>query len=497
MHRFVPVIAALVFTLSLFAGDVPLTNWPVPGGGGKVSSNADVSSGSIFVAVAPCRAVDTRLPAGLHGGPAISAGATRHFVIPTSPCTSIPSQASAFSLNVTILNYSASVAGSITVYPGGSTRPAIATVNFGGGHPISNAVVVGASTDGGISVYATHYTDVIIDVNGYYADGPTVLNPSANLVVQATVSDSGAIVGNNRAYTGTVYGVMGNLFSTGATNGSAGVAGYAPNGVSHGVKGTTDSGYNGAVGVFGITYQPVTGNSVPPVGIRGDSDMSYGVVGYSSHSSYAGVAGVSVNTLGATGNYGILGASSYGVFSGGNFAATGTKAFVDPHPTDATKVIRYVALEGPEAGTYFRGRGRIRGGKAVIEVPESFRLTTEAEGMTVHLTPVGGFAQLAVMQESLDGIVVQATRDVEFTYIVHGVRRGYAGFEAIGPGDEFRPRSAADTLPSHLNEEQKRRLVENGTYTSDGTVNLDTATRLRWDEAWREKVEKAREPRQK
>jgi len=31
--------------------------------------------------------------------------------------------------------------------------------------------------------------------------------------------------------------------------------------------------------------------------------------------------------------------------------ATGTKNFIEPHPTDASKKIRYVSLEGPEAGS--------------------------------------------------------------------------------------------------------------------------------------------------
>ncbi len=492
MHRFATVVFAVVLALATLADDVPLKNWAVPSGG-KVASQGDISRSSVFVAVTPCRVLDTRRPTGLFGGPAFSAGTIRHYVIPSGPCTGIPVP-SAYSLNVTVLNYSGT--GSATVYPLGATPPPIATVNFGNGQPVANAVVVGCSIDGAISVYASASTDVILDINGYYSDGTDPLNPNTNLVVQTSISDSAAIVGTNRAYTGTVYGVMGTLFSTGATNGSAGVMGYAPNGVSHGVKGITDTGYDGAAGVFGFTWQPVTSVASRPVGIRGDSDLGYGVLGYSSHSNHGGVRGAFVSS-GVPGNYGILGTASYGVYSGGNFAASGTKAFVDPHPTDASKVIRYVALEGPEAGTYFRGRGKFRGGKAVIEVPESFRLTTEEEGLTVHVTPVGGFAQVAVMQESLDGIVVQATRDVEFTYIVHGVRRGYADFEAIAPGNEFRPASASDTVPSYLNEEQKKRLIENGTYTSDGAVNLETAERLGWAEAWRANVERNREQRRK
>lgn len=50
------------------------------------------------------------------------------------------------------------------------------------------------------------------------------------------------------------------------------------------------------------------------------------------------------------------------VYSSGDFGGTGARHFVEPHPTDATKVIRYVALEGPESGTYFLGTDHRRTG---------------------------------------------------------------------------------------------------------------------------------------
>ena len=101
MHRFAPAAVALFLSLSLFAQDVPLKNWAVPSSG-KVSTHGDVNSGSVFVAVTPCRVLDTRLPAGLFGGPAFTAGTIRHYVIKNGPCTGIP-EAASYSLNVTAL----------------------------------------------------------------------------------------------------------------------------------------------------------------------------------------------------------------------------------------------------------------------------------------------------------------------------------------------------------------------------------------------------------
>lgn len=41
-----------------------------------------------------------------------------------------------------------------------------------------------------------------------------------------------------------------------------------------------------------------------------------------------------------------------------NYGGFGVKYFVEPHPEKADMVIRYISLEGREAGTYFRGKGR-------------------------------------------------------------------------------------------------------------------------------------------
>lgn len=90
-------------------------------------------------------------------------------------------------------------------------------------------------------------------------------------------------------------------------------------------------------------------------------------------------------------------------------------------------------VEGNEAGTYFRGSAQLRDGVAVIEVPEEFRLVTEAEGLTVQLTPMGRNAGLWVEAQDLDRIVVRGERDAAFHYFVNGVRSGYAGFQAIRP----------------------------------------------------------------
>jgi hypothetical protein len=62
---------------------------------------------------------------------------------------------------------------------------------------------------------------------------------------------------------------------------------------------------------------------------------------------------------------------------------------------------------------------------------------TDAEGLTVQVTPIGEMASVAVVSMSLDGIVVKSTRDVEFFYMVNGIRRSQKEFQPIGFGREL------------------------------------------------------------
>ena len=79
-----------------------------------------------FVAVHPCRVVDTRLAPGPFGGPALQGQTSRDFAIPESAC-SIPNTAAAYSLNVAVVPHGG--LGYLTVWPAGQPRPTIATLN--------------------------------------------------------------------------------------------------------------------------------------------------------------------------------------------------------------------------------------------------------------------------------------------------------------------------------------------------------------------------------
>ena len=138
----------------------------------------------------------------------------------------------------------------------------------------------------------------------------------------------------------------------------------------------------------------------------------------------------------------------------GNLGAMGAKHFVEPHPSDAARVIVYSSLEGREVGTYFRGTARVVNHEAVIEVPEDFRIVTDDEGLTVQLTPVGDLATLAVVRQDLNRVVVKASKDVTFHYLVQGVRRAFKDLQPVRIGYEFVPRSPSDTLQPYLTAEE-------------------------------------------
>ncbi len=321
-----------------------------------------------------------------------------------------------------------------------------------------------------------------------------------------TTDGSAGIFGEDLGGSGAIFGVAGSSWS--ASNGAAGTVGSAvaaSNNNTFGMKGSTFSSNLDAAGVKGVGgYGDPLGDDLDcgpcySAGVRGVNNFSgtsqaFGVLGVSRS---RGVGGAVLNTSGTgTAAYGFLGYNSganfYGVFANGDFGGTGAKYFVEPHPHDPSKAIRYVALEGPEAGTYFRGTARTQGGRAIIEVPESFRLVTEEDALTVQLTPIGDLATLAVVSQDLNRIVVISSKDVRFAYHVNGIRHGYRDFDPVTTSSEFAPGKPNAEIPAMLTDAEKRSLISNGTYNEDGTVNLETARILGWDRYWRRPAEEAK-----
>jgi uncharacterized coiled-coil protein SlyX len=87
-------------------------------------------------------------------------------VIPASPCN-IPSSASAYSLNFTVIPQTGFL-GYLAVWAAGQPQPVVSTLNDLSSPVLANAAIVAAGVNGAITVYVTDATDLIIDINGYF-----------------------------------------------------------------------------------------------------------------------------------------------------------------------------------------------------------------------------------------------------------------------------------------------------------------------------------------
>jgi alpha-tubulin suppressor-like RCC1 family protein len=128
---------------------------------------ASNASALAFYPVTPCRLVDTRVGSGLLGGPALLGNQERSFPLLSSPCN-IPAGAQAYSLNFTAVPRQGFL-GYLTVWPTGQSRPVVSTLNAPTGAITANAAVVPAGNGGAINAFVTNETDLVIDVNGYFA----------------------------------------------------------------------------------------------------------------------------------------------------------------------------------------------------------------------------------------------------------------------------------------------------------------------------------------
>lgn len=476
--------------------DPPIISWQPPAtytvtaGSGRTAL-AEIGSGPVpFYPVTPCRQYDSR------NTTALPDNTPRTVTLSGAPC-GIPSTSNAIAVNITV--FSITGAGSNGVFKVDTVSPPVtAWINY---PPTEtqrgNAGVVATNGTGAIVVQVNQGAGSVqftVDVFGYYLNTNFTKMPTGDYFpIWGDYAGGATLFGrNDQASAAASYGVGGWSYSTGT--GSAGVFGQslAASGQVYGVSGrVVTSTSSDVAGVYGRDATGLPGNGGVTghisAGVRGESKSNIGVYGLSN---YGGVVGELYNASGTNVASGWLGylIGPYGVYSYGNTGATGTKSFIEPHPTDASKVVKYVSLEGPEAGTYFRGSGQVVSGTAVIEVPDNFRWVTDESGLTVHITPVGGPGQVWVESRSLDRIVVRSNRDVAFDYIVHGVRRAFRNFQPVVDGNEFMPRSPDEPMPAYLTEEAKKRLIANGTYNPDGTVNMQMAERLGWTAIWAERA---------
>lgn len=218
------VLVALVLTLNgqLATDPVPLKNWSVPQywqpasasgslsgrGGAPASRTAEAQpsapvSALVFVAMPPCRVVDTRamyMYAPPFGPPSLMPGPARSFPLQSSTVCSIPSTALAYSLNVTVVP--PGPLGYLIIWATGQPQPGTVTIDDLPGDIRNNAAMVMAGTpNGSVSVVVSQNTDLVIDINGYFvaptgAAGPTgPTGPTGATGATGTMGATGATGG--------------------------------------------------------------------------------------------------------------------------------------------------------------------------------------------------------------------------------------------------------------------------------------------------------------
>ena len=98
------------------------------------------------------------------------------------------------------------------------------------------------------------------------------------------------------------------------------------------------------------------------------------------------------------------------------------KAFDIEHPTKGKGWrLRYVCLEGPEAGVYFRGRLK---NEKVIKLPDSWKGLVHTDSISVQLQPIGSHQNIIVIRWDDDFIYLQGQGlPIDCFYHVYGERK--------------------------------------------------------------------------
>ena len=123
--------------------------------------------------------------------------------------------------------------------------------------------------------------------------------------------------------------------------------------------------------------------------------------------------------LRVTGNATISGTTS-STFRG-SINVQGWKGFDIKHPTKENHRLRYVCLEGPEGGVYYRG---ILKDSEFIELPDYWKDLVDTKTITVHLTPIGTY-QYLYYTVAKNRIIVKnhSNLPTHCSYIVYGERK--------------------------------------------------------------------------
>jgi len=214
----------------------------------------------------------------------------------------------------------------------------------------------------------------------------TATTGNAEGVIGRSDSNAGyGVEGYTTATSGTTYGVLGEAFSPQGY----GVYGRAP---MTGTVGVATSTSSTAVGVYGNGTTGVYGessamNGTGVYGVANNGSLAYGVWGFST----SGFAGFFNGKVQVTNHLRV----------GGNFSASGTKAFKIDNPLDPQRQYLYhYAIEAPDVQNLYNGTSVLDAtGEAVVTLPAYFSAVNTGE-FRYTLTAIGApMPNLYVAQE--------------------------------------------------------------------------------------------------
>jgi Collagen triple helix repeat (20 copies) len=257
---------------------------------------------------------------GAFGPPSLVAAQARTIPVPSSNC-GVPA-AAAYSMNFVSVTPLGQTVGWIAAWPDDTSWPGTVVLNAVQGGVVDNPAIVPTGTDGGIQVLSTNDGDLVIDMNGYYVQAPTIQGPS------------GATGGTGAP------GAIGPVGATGSTGTAGSPGAIGPIGVAGNTGPAGAIGLTGAAGVAGASGAAGPAGSTGPNGVTG----AIGPTGTAGATGIAGPAGVT-GALGPTGAAGITGAA-------GPAGPTGVTGAIGPAgpagPSGSMAAANFFALMPPD-----------------------------------------------------------------------------------------------------------------------------------------------------
>ena len=246
------------------------------------------------------------------------------------------------------------------------------------------------------TTYGVYGLNVSTEGHGVYGSSNATSGAAYGVYGQSASTDGAGVAGWATATSGPTRGVTGRSESP-AGYGVFGIAG-ATSGTTYGVYGQSDSNYG--YGVYGCT--PITASGAIAYGVYGESGAAWGsgvwgrsrflgVLGHGTDTSghSTGVSGATASPVGA-GVYGqaVHSAADYGVYSYGNFAATGTKSAIVWTRDYGWRHL--YAMESPDVLFEDVGTAQLLGGQAIVPLDPVFAQTVDLQQpYQVFLTPLG------------------------------------------------------------------------------------------------------------